>query len=133
MANSLIFNRPNEESGKSICGLLRQKKIEEDKQMLDTYLKKHIAHSTGINWKYWAFSVLMRPHFDSFSEAVSGTATSKELEKTVHRWLEDKCSHLQLRQQSVTALKTISVRTNILSDPRKLPQEAVENAQNELH
>ena len=128
---NILFYRQNEE-GNSICGLIRQKKIAEDKQILQSFLSKHIAHSTGINWKYWAFSVLMKPHFDSYAESVSGTATSKEMEHKIHRWLEDKCSQLQLRQSTVTSLKAISVQTDIIDEPRKFPQDALENAQKEL-
>ena len=74
----------------------------------------------------------MKPHFDTYSEAVSGTATSKEMEHGVHRWLEDKCSQIQFRQSAVTSLKNISIRTDIIDEPRKLPQDAIENAQKEL-
>ena len=71
----------------------------------------------------------MQPHFESYSEAVSGCATSQEMERSIHRWLEDKLGLMQLRQNTVSSLKTISVKTNIISDPRKLPQDSLDNAQ----
>lgn len=127
-SNLFSFFSSNQE-GKSICGLLRQKKIDEDKQNLKGLLAKHISATTGVNWKYWAYSVLMQPHFESYSEAVSGCATSQEMERSIHRWLEDKLGLMQLRQNTVSSLKTISVKTNIISDPRKLPQDSLDNAQ----
>ena len=118
-------------SSSNICGLLRQKKAQEDNDKINSAFANHVETGTSINWKYWAFSRLMRPHLDSYVESVSGNASMNEMDRTVKRWLEDKCSVIQIRQSVVTSLKNISTHTNILRDPRGMPQEALELARRE--
>ena len=119
-----LSNNANNE--KNISVKLRQKKVSEDQTEMTLAFNNHVSNATGLNWKYWAFSRLMKPVFETYTNAVAGSASLGEMERSIIRWLEDKCSSVQMRQSAVTCLKTICTQTNILSDPRRLPHEVLE-------
>ena len=62
------------------------------KQMLDAY----ITERTNQNWKFYIFSQLASPLFDSFATMVS-TATVDELYRTTQAWLDQHCTLPALR------------------------------------
>jgi hypothetical protein len=128
--SSLQGSLPVSGGSSSISGKLRQHKVTEDSIRLDAMFDDHVCEGTDVNWKYWAFSRLMRPLFDTFVEAVAGTAQYAEMERATNHWLEDKCSLMQIRQSALTSLKMVSVTTNILSEPHRMPQEVIELARN---
>ena len=107
---------------------IRQKKVSEDQTQMTSAFSNHVSNATGLNWKYWAFSRLMKPVFETYVNAVAGAASQGEMDRSINRWLEDECSLDQMRQSAVTSLKSICTQTNILSDPRRLPHEALELA-----
>ena len=114
--------------GRNISVKLRQKKVSEDQINMNLAFANHVSNGTAINWKYWAFSRLMKPVFETYIDAVAGSASQGELERSVNRWLEDKCSSVQMRQSAVTCLKGISTQTDILSSPRQMPFEVLKLA-----
>ena len=124
----LPAHRINGQEKTQINGKMREKKAAEDNEKLQLYFKGRVCRGTEINWKYWAFSRLMKPLFEHYSEAVSGSVSLTEVERNIHRWLEDKCSSTQLRQLAVTSLKAISSSTTILNEPRRMPVDALELA-----
>ena len=101
----------------SICGKLRQKKSEEDVIKLGQMFNENVREGTEMNWKYWAFTRLMKPLFDTYIEAVSNCASMDEVERSAKHWVEHKCELTQTRQYTMNALKKISVQTNILEEP----------------
>ena len=90
---------------------------------------EHVSSGTQINWKYWAFSRLMKPLFDSYVESVSNSVSLQEVERASSHWSEDKCQLVQIRQYAMNALKHISVQTRILEDPQSMPAEVIAIAQ----
>ena len=113
----------------TICGKLRQKRSEEDARKLLRMFDEHVSNGTQINWKYWAFSRLMKPLFDSYVESVSNSVSFQEVERASSHWSEDKCQLVQIRQYAMNALKHISVQTRILEDPQSMPMEVIALAQ----
>ncbi|XP_077417613.1 MLX-interacting protein isoform X2 [Vanacampus margaritifer] len=77
------------------------------------------------DWKFWIFSVIIKPLFESFNKMVS-TASATELCKTTLEWLERHCSLVALRPMVSNSLCHLSTSTSILSDPSRLPEEAVQ-------
>lgn len=119
------------EASNQINSILRQRKSQEDVDKLSAFFNAHVTRATAINWKYWAFSRIMKPMFESYTDSIAGTASFNEVDRCIGRWLEDKCSLLQMRQSTVTSLKNICVGTNILRDPQRMPVEALELAKRE--
>lgn len=116
------------ESSSQINTLIRQRKSQEDFEKLSSFFNAHVIRGTAINWKYWAFSRIMKPLFESYSQAIAGNASYNEIDRSIGRWLEDKCSLMQMRQSTVTSLKNICVQTNILRDPQGMPVNALDLA-----
>ena len=110
----------------NVCGALRQKKASEDRSKINMAFNHHVASGTSINWKYYAFSRLMKPLLDTYVDSVAGSASGAELDHSINRWLEDKCSLIHMRQIAVTSLKNISIKTNILREPRRMPHDVLE-------
>ncbi|XP_051923055.1 MLX-interacting protein isoform X2 [Hippocampus zosterae] len=79
------------------------------------------------DWKFWIFSVIIKPLFESFNKMVS-TASGTELCKTTLEWLERHCSLVALRPMVSSSLCQLSTSTSILSDPSRLPEEALRHA-----
>ncbi|CAD5120904.1 DgyrCDS9457 [Dimorphilus gyrociliatus] len=89
------------------------------KNMLNDYVKKR----TLSNWKFWIFSIIIKPLFDTFRDMVS-TASEAEMCRTVLAWLEQHCSLVQLRPGVLSSLTELSTKTAILTDPSKVPEQA---------
>ncbi|XP_053557729.1 MLX-interacting protein [Bombina bombina] len=84
---------------------------------------KYVKSRTLQNWKFWIFSIIIKPLFESFNDMVS-TTSLEEMYKTTLEWLEQHCSLLALRPMVLTTLRQLSTTTSILSDPASLPQQA---------
>ncbi|XP_027590209.1 carbohydrate-responsive element-binding protein isoform X1 [Pipra filicauda] len=87
--------------------------------MFDEYVRS----STLQNWKFWIFSIIMRPLFESFNGMVS-TASMESLTQTSLAWLDQHCSLPALRPTVLSSLRQLSVSTSILSDPARVPEQA---------
>uniref|UniRef100_A0A8D1YUJ1 MLX interacting protein like n=1 Tax=Sus scrofa TaxID=9823 RepID=A0A8D1YUJ1_PIG len=62
------------------------------RDMFDDYVRTRTLH----NWKFWVFSILIRPLFESFNGMVS-TASLQSLRQTSLAWLDQYCSLPALR------------------------------------
>ncbi|XP_008200427.3 carbohydrate-responsive element-binding protein isoform X2 [Tribolium castaneum] len=87
-------------------------------EMFDDYVRKR----TMENWKYWIFSLLFRPLLDSFNNFVS-TSSLDDLYRSTILWIEQHCTLVDLRPVVLNSLKYLSTKTEILSEPEKLPDE----------
>ncbi|XP_063902897.1 MLX-interacting protein isoform X3 [Zophobas morio] len=87
-------------------------------EMFDDYVRKR----TMENWKYWIFSLLFRPLLDSFNNFVS-TSSLDDLYRSTILWIEQHCTLVDLRPVVLNSLKYLSTKTEILTEPEKLPDE----------
>ncbi|RLV97919.1 hypothetical protein DV515_00011302 [Chloebia gouldiae] len=89
------------------------------RRMFDEYVRS----STLQNWKFWIFSIIIRPLFESFNGMVS-TASMESLTQTSLAWLDQHCSLPALRPTVLSSLRQLSISTSILSDPASVPEQA---------
>ncbi|XP_075690351.1 MLX-interacting protein [Rhinoderma darwinii] len=85
--------------------------------------EKYVKSRTLENWKFWIFSIVIKPLFDSFNDIVSTTSID-ELYSTTLEWLDLHCSLPALRPMVLRTLRYLSTTTSILSDPLSLPEQA---------
>ncbi|XP_075424360.1 MLX-interacting protein isoform X2 [Ascaphus truei] len=84
---------------------------------------KYVKSRTLQNWKFWVFSIVIKPLFESFNDMVS-TSSLQDLYSTTLAWLEQHCSLPALRPMVLRTLRQLSTTTSILSDPSSLPEQA---------
>ncbi|KAK9295595.1 hypothetical protein QLX08_010145 [Tetragonisca angustula] len=90
------------------------------KEMFDEYVRTR----TRENWKFWIFSILLEPLMISFNSSVS-TASVEDLYRSTILWVEQHCSLVDLRPAVLNSLRYLCTATDILSDPGRLPEEAL--------
>jgi MAX-like protein X len=73
------------------------------------------------NWKYWVFSRLMQPLLETYDRTVS-SSSPEDLGRTAGSWLDQHASLVQLRPLVLRSLKELSVTTEVLSEPHRMPQ-----------
>ncbi|XP_060894913.1 MLX-interacting protein isoform X1 [Labrus mixtus] len=100
---------------------VRRQRIDHMQEKFNEYVKNRTLQ----NWKFWIFSIIIKPLFDSFNGMVS-TATRAELCQTTLQWLDRHCSLPVLRPMVLSTLRQLSTSTSILSDPSLLPKEAIQ-------
>ncbi|ROL44365.1 MLX-interacting protein [Anabarilius grahami] len=83
----------------------------------------YVKNRTLQNWKFWIFSVIIQPLFESFNGTVS-TTNNTELCETTMQWLDRYCSLPVLRPMVLRTLRQLCTSTSILNDPALLPEEA---------
>ncbi|KAF2987581.1 hypothetical protein EK904_013254 [Melospiza melodia maxima] len=93
------------------------------RKMFDEYVRSRTLQ----NWKFWIFSIIIKPLFESFNGMVS-TTSFKDLNETALAWLDQHCSLPVLRPMVLNTLRQLSRSTSILSDPQRLPEQAREAA-----
>ncbi|NXT13604.1 MLXIP protein, partial [Prunella fulvescens] len=91
------------------------------RKMFDDYVRSRTLQ----NWKFWIFSIIIKPLFESFNGMVS-TTSFKDLNETAQAWLDQHCSLPVLRPMVLNTLRQLSRTTSILSDPLRLPEQARE-------
>eukprot|EP00092_Neocalanus_flemingeri_P006005 GFUD01006467.1.p1 GENE.GFUD01006467.1~~GFUD01006467.1.p1 ORF type:complete len:854 (-),score=169.48 GFUD01006467.1:652-3213(-) len=96
---------------------------------LQYLFEKHVATCTMQNWKYWVFSRLMQPLLETYDRTVS-SSSMEDLSRTSGSWLDQHASLVQLRPLVLNSLKELSVNTEVLSEPHKMPQEALNSVSN---
>ncbi|KAM4053995.1 MLX-interacting protein isoform 2-T2 [Anomaloglossus baeobatrachus] len=94
-------------------------RVDHIRDLFDKYVKSRTLE----NWKFWIFSIIIKPLFDSFNDMVS-TTNIDELYSTTLEWLELHCSLPALRPMVLKTLRYLSTTTSILSDPLSLPEQA---------
>uniref|UniRef100_A0A8C9ML39 MLX interacting protein like n=1 Tax=Serinus canaria TaxID=9135 RepID=A0A8C9ML39_SERCA len=85
--------------------------------------EEYVRSSTLQNWKFWIFSIIIRPLFESFNGMVS-TASVESLTQTSLAWLDQHCSLPALRPTVLSSLRQLSISTSILNDPAHVPEQA---------
>ncbi|PVD28018.1 hypothetical protein C0Q70_10598 [Pomacea canaliculata] len=100
-------------------------KVEEpDRISLDQMYNDYVASRVKTNWKFWIFSFLVRPLFDSFKTLVS-TNDSKSFLATLGDWTINRASLSNLRKIMLESVLRISKETRIMTAPEELPMEAL--------
>ncbi|XP_061460746.1 carbohydrate-responsive element-binding protein [Rhineura floridana] len=100
---------------------ITRQRFDQMRDMFDEYVRS----CTLQNWKFWVFSVIMRPLFESFNGMVS-TSSLESLSQTSLAWLDQYCSLPALRPTVLSALRQLSVSTSILTDPAGIPEQAAQ-------
>ncbi|NXD58560.1 MLXPL protein, partial [Corvus moneduloides] len=98
---------------------ITRQRFDHMRRMFDEYVRS----STLQNWKFWIFSIIIRPLFESFNGMVS-TASMESLTQTSLAWLDQHCSLPALRPTVLSSLRQLSISTSILSDPARVPEQA---------
>ncbi|NXB51389.1 MLXPL protein, partial [Leucopsar rothschildi] len=98
---------------------ITRQRFDHMRRMFDEY----VCSSTLQNWKFWIFSIIIRPLFESFNDMVS-TASMESLTQTSLTWLDQHCSLPALRPTVLSSLRQLSISTSILSDPARVPEQA---------
>ncbi|XP_006859900.1 PREDICTED: carbohydrate-responsive element-binding protein [Chrysochloris asiatica] len=98
---------------------ITHQRFDQMRDMFDEYVKTRTLH----NWKFWVFSILIRPLFESFNGMVS-TASLQSLRQTSLSWLDQYCSLPVLRPTVLNSLRQLSTSTCILTDPDCIPEQA---------
>ncbi|XP_017315562.1 carbohydrate-responsive element-binding protein-like isoform X1 [Ictalurus punctatus] len=87
--------------------------------------QEYVRTQTLQNWKFWIFSVIMEPLFESYNVMVS-TASVEEMCRTTLSWLNQHCSLPALRPTVLSSLRLLSTTTSILTDPSLIPEQATQ-------
>ncbi|NXK49853.1 MLXPL protein, partial [Chauna torquata] len=98
---------------------ITRQRFDQMRSMFDEYVRS----STLQNWKFWIFSIIIRPLFESFNGMVS-TASMDSLTQTSLAWLDQHCSLPALRPTVLSSLRQLSISTSILTDPACIPEQA---------
>ncbi|KAI4814721.1 hypothetical protein KUCAC02_003900 [Chaenocephalus aceratus] len=85
--------------------------------------REYVRTQTLQNWKFWIFSIIIEPLFESYNGMVS-TASVEDLCRSTLSWLDQHCSLPALRPMVLSSLRLLSTTTAILSDPSLLPEQA---------
>nr|WIE96210.1 basic helix-loop-helix transcription factor [Loropetalum chinense var. rubrum] len=91
------------------------------REMLQDYVRRRTLE----NWKFWIFSLLIEPLFETYYNSVSTTSLEDSC-KTIFTWLDRSCGLVSLRKDVLESLTFLSTSTNILNTPQTLPTEAVD-------
>ncbi|XP_006029971.3 carbohydrate-responsive element-binding protein [Alligator sinensis] len=100
---------------------ITRQRFDQMRSMFDEYVRS----STLQNWKFWIFSIIIRPLFESFNGMVS-TASMDSLTHTSLAWLDQYCSLPTLRPTVLSSLRELSISTSILTDPACIPEQATQ-------
>ncbi|XP_028323251.1 carbohydrate-responsive element-binding protein isoform X2 [Gouania willdenowi] len=89
--------------------------------------REYVHAQTLQNWKFWIFSIIIEPLFESYNGMVS-TASVDDLCRSTLSWLDQHCSLPALRPilllVVLSSLRLLSTTTAILTDPSLLPEQA---------
>ncbi|XP_072302748.1 carbohydrate-responsive element-binding protein isoform X2 [Eucyclogobius newberryi] len=85
--------------------------------------REYVQVQTLQNWKFWIFSIIIEPLFESYNGMVS-TASVEDLCSSTLSWLDQHCSLPALRPMVLSSLRLLSTTTAILTDPSLLPEQA---------
>ncbi|XP_007938556.2 carbohydrate-responsive element-binding protein [Orycteropus afer afer] len=98
---------------------ITHQRFDQMRDMFDDYVRVRTLH----NWKFWVFSILIRPLFESFNGMVS-TASLQSLRQTSLAWLDQYCSLPALRPTVLNSLRQLSTSTCVLTEPERIPEQA---------
>ncbi len=135
-------------NGVMVAGNLN--KTEKFEQKFKTYVKERTIE----NWKFYLFSILLKPLFENFIKTLN-TSSKEDMERTFYEWQEKFCNLVQLRPSKLlnffldylnkvfiqinliflvisNGLRQLSKSTSILTDSSKLPEECYTAALTQL-
>ncbi|XP_053142951.1 MLX-interacting protein-like isoform X2 [Hemicordylus capensis] len=87
--------------------------------------EEYVRQRTLNNWRFWLFSTVIKPLFESYTRTVS-TSNIKEFCQSVLSWLEQHCTLPLLRPAISGSLLQLSKITSILTQPARLPEQALQ-------
>lgn len=93
-----------------------------DSKMQDMF-DQYVRNRTLENWKFWIFSLMIKPLLTSYNNFVSTSSFDDLYRSTIH-WVEQHCTLVDLRPVVLNSLRFLCTKTDILSDPEILPEEA---------
>ncbi|XP_067674894.1 carbohydrate-responsive element-binding protein-like [Haliotis asinina] len=97
--------------------------VEKPPCRMENMFRDYLKSRTQENWKFWIFSVILRPLFESYTRVVTSVTPSSFLQ-TVRDWAHENLTLVNLRPCVLSALRHISLNSCILTEPEKLPEEA---------
>ncbi|XP_028662840.1 carbohydrate-responsive element-binding protein-like isoform X1 [Erpetoichthys calabaricus] len=100
---------------------ITRQRFDHMREMFDEYVRTQTVQ----NWKFWIFSIIFRPLFESYNGMVS-TGSVDDFCRTALAWLEQHCSLPALRPTVLSALRQLSTSTSILTDPTIVPEQAIQ-------
>ncbi|XP_061459415.1 MLX-interacting protein isoform X1 [Rhineura floridana] len=100
---------------------ITRQRFDQMRSMFEEYVRSRTLQ----NWKFWIFSIIIKPLFETFNGMVS-TTSLEELNQSVLAWVDQHCSLPVLRRMVLSPLRQFSTTTSILSDPSRLPEQATE-------
>ncbi|XP_063171912.1 LOW QUALITY PROTEIN: MLX-interacting protein [Candoia aspera] len=100
---------------------ITRQRFDQMRNMFEDYIQNRSQQ----NLKFWIFSVIIKPLFETFNEMVS-TTSLQELNRTALAWLDERCSLPVLRPMVLNSLRHLSTTTSILSDPSLLQEQATQ-------
>ncbi|XP_043924551.1 MLX-interacting protein [Protopterus annectens] len=100
---------------------ITRQNLDHMQEMFDAYVKNRTLQ----NWKFWIFSIIISPLFESFNKVVS-TVCINDLCQSTLSWLDQYCSLPVLRPTVLNTLRKLSTTTSILTDPSLLPEQATQ-------
>lgn len=86
---------------------------------------EYVKLRTLQDWKFWVFSIIIKPLFESFNGMVLTTSRAELCQSTL-QWLDRHCSLPVLRPMVLSTLRQLCTSTSILNEPSLLPEEAVQ-------
>lgn len=94
----------------------RDSKLQE---MFDQYVKRRTLE----NWRFWIFSLMVKPLLTSYNSFVSSSSL-EDLYRSTLLWVEQHCTLVDLRPIVLNSLRYLCTKTDILAHPERLPEEA---------
>lgn len=107
---------------------ITRRRFDHMREKFDEYVKSRTLQ----NWKFWIFSIIIKPLFESFNGTVS-VSSGGELRESTLEWVERHCSLPVLRPMVLGTLRQLSTSTSILTDPGLLSEEATHAAAHPRH
>ncbi|XP_033741604.1 uncharacterized protein LOC117328249 [Pecten maximus] len=95
---------------------------------LDKLYADYVRDRTSNNWKFWIFSFLMDPIYKAYKN-MTASATRDTLVKSVMQWAADHLSLTSLRPGMLDSLTSLCKKTNIMTKPECLREEALSSSQ----
>ena len=122
--SNFFFSLPN---GDGIV-VSRRSTLKPETDLMQKLFDRHVRDATTkYNWKYWTYSQLITPFLDSYNRTVR-TGNMDELKRTAFAWLDQHFNFPQSRGTLTSALTQIAIKTSILTQSEKLPEESIEAA-----
>lgn len=78
----------------------------------------YIADRTGRNWRFYPYSLILKPLFESFQSSVT-CDSPEEFLRSLNEWKTNSLNLIQLRQAASQAVMEMGQKTSLISGKRK--------------